>query len=291
MFYGDEEIVYGTCCHEPEKLKFCHLGTVHTKKIINGTTVYDLVNSIPGNYAVADNVIDEIFNDNEAKVKRIIKDNHPTKHCYYEYASMIYNSIKDELIFPDQKDTYMTILIEYLFMMFHEPHNPDNKLRKLVKNNLVPTNKKLSKEEQQHMIDIMKNDLLSSISTTEKQQEINSRRYHEVLRKMHIKINCSCKICGLKNESFLFVSHSKPWYIANNYERLDFYNTLFLCSGHNTAYDKGLITFSNDGQIIISSLLDEDTANKLGISKDIKIDLLPEHIKYIQYHRENVFRP
>ncbi|MBO7381377.1 MAG: HNH endonuclease, partial [Neisseriaceae bacterium] len=50
----------------------------------------------------------------------------------------------------------------------------------------------------------------------------------------------------------------KPWRKSNDKEKLDINNGLLLCPTHDKLIDKGLITFSENGEIIISELLTDD---------------------------------
>lgn len=56
-------------------------------------------------------------------------------------------------------------------------------------------------------------------------------------------------------------------------------------------FDKGLISFDNEGKILISNKLDEKTINIFGLKKEIKIyGLNKKHLKYLDYHKNNIFQ-
>ena len=77
---------------------------------------------------------------------------------------------------------------------------------------------------------------------------------------------------------------------SSNEQRLDVYNGFLLLPNLDSAFDSGLITFQNNGEIIVSDKLPEGDRDILGISRDMKIDgACRHHNKYLEYHRENVF--
>lgn len=109
------------------------------------------------------------------------------------------------------------------------------------------------------------------------------------LREQLLRKYGKCKICGITKEELLITSHLKPQKDSTEEERFDINNVLLLCNKHDGLIDKGLITFDNEGNIIISKRLSEEDVKLLGLH-DIKIGLNEKQLRYIQYHRENVFR-
>lgn len=114
------------------------------------------------------------------------------------------------------------------------------------------------------------------------------------LRKILIEKYKCCQICGITQEKLLVQSHLKPQSISKKEEKkeeiYDINNVLLLCNRHDKLIDKGLITFTDEGDIKISKELDEEDVKTLGISDDIKVDLNEEQKKYMRYHREKVFK-
>ncbi|ARF66915.1 hypothetical protein B7C51_02510 [Paenibacillus larvae subsp. pulvifaciens] len=76
-------------------------------------------------------------------------------------------------------------------------------------------------------------------------------------------------MCGVNEPSLLIASHIKLWKYSTNIERLDKYNGLLLCPNHDKLFDQGLITFTDEGKIIISSLLTPKTKNKLKLTENL----------------------
>lgn len=100
-----------------------------------------------------------------------------------------------------------------------------------------------------------------------------------------------CEICGIRNKELLITSHIKPWAKSNKFEKLDSENVLLLCSIHDALFDKGLISFSDDGSIIISTLLDSSDRVLLHLTGEEKILVDSKNKKeYLKFHRENILK-
>jgi putative restriction endonuclease len=125
------------------------------------------------------------------------------------------------------------------------------------------------------------------ISATEKSILINSRIGQGKFRQELISYWNGCSITGFQDTKLLIASHIKPWKDSSNAERLDLFNGLLLLPNLDRVFDAGLISFTEDGLIKISSQLVEPT--KLGVRSDMKVSLRSEHLVYMNYHRKNVF--
>jgi len=64
----------------------------------------------------------------------------------------------------------------------------------------------------------------------------------------------SCCICGIDIPVLLIGSHIKPWSVSEQ-QRTDPQNGLCLCTLHDKAFDRGLITVGEDLSILISSVV------------------------------------
>ena len=69
------------------------------------------------------------------------------------------------------------------------------------------------------------------------------------------------------------------------------YNGLLLIPNLDSAFDNGFISFDNKGKIMISSKFNESSLEMLGINKEVRIRKIEDkHIKYLDYHRKEVFQ-
>jgi len=122
---------------------------------------------------------------------------------------------------------------------------------------------------------------------TEKSTYINARVGQGKYRKDLINYWGQCALTGFKDTRFLVASHIKPWRQSEPRERLDQYNGLLLLPNLDKAFDLGFITFSEVGQIIVSSSL--ENTEIIGVEKAMRLDLTDQHRSYMAFHRETVF--
>lgn len=128
------------------------------------------------------------------------------------------------------------------------------------------------------------------ITNTEKETLIKSRIGHSKLKEDLLKNLKKCQLCNIKREELLIASHIKPWSKSTSKERLDINNVLLLCPQHDALFDKGFISFKDSGEIIFSDTLDENDLISLNLSKNLKLNLKQEQIKYLQYHRKYILK-
>jgi len=129
------------------------------------------------------------------------------------------------------------------------------------------------------------------IPETERESLIQSRIGQGQFRKKLIRYWKGCAVTGFQALELLRASHIKPWRTSNNEERLEVYNGLLLLPNLDVAFDSGYISFTDDGKIIISDLLNEEELGKISIHLDMKIaGINKRHGEYLKYHREHVFK-
>ena len=111
----------------------------------------------------------------------------------------------------------------------------------------------------------------------------------EVLSNFHNR----CAITNITENSLLVASHIIPWAHDKNY-RGNFRNGICLYIEIDKFFDKGYISFSDDGKLIVSSkLLDFSDELKYRIQKleNRKLNTPKHNINsdFLKYHRENIF--
>lgn len=101
----------------------------------------------------------------------------------------------------------------------------------------------------------------------------------------------ACSVTGYKKIELLRASHIKPWRFSDNDERLDVYNGLLLLPNIDACFDSGLISFKDNGDILISQKLDKSDLQQLGIDTSMKLSHVDHrHLKYLKFHREHIFQ-
>jgi hypothetical protein len=121
---------------------------------------------------------------------------------------------------------------------------------------------------------------------TEQKQRIGQDDFRDKL----INYWGECAVTGLKETKLLKASHIKPWSDSSDEERLDVYNGLLLSANLDAAFDAGLISFDNQGRIMISSRFSAKEAQLAGIESIMQLKKIErQHKAYLVYHR-TIFR-
>jgi len=97
----------------------------------------------------------------------------------------------------------------------------------------------------------------------------------------------TCAVTGCANPALLRASHIKPWRHSDNHDRLFPYNGLLLVAHLDASFDKGLISFDDDGGILIDdSRLSDADSRILGVHRGMKLrDIHAKHKPYLAEHR------
>ena len=133
----------------------------------------------------------------------------------------------------------------------------------------------------------------TSIDETERQAVISARRGQGRFRQNLEEIEHTCRITGISDPRLLRASHIKPWRsCTTNHERLDGFNGLLLTPHIDHLFDRGYISFDDDGQVLLSSKIDLRQLALLGIHANPPLRVGPflnQQRSYLCWHRENVF--
>ena len=136
--------------------------------------------------------------------------------------------------------------------------------------------------------DILQN---TSLQETEKTQLVKSRRGQGVFRSNLERIEKYCRVTGLEAKKFLIASHIKPWAQSTNHEKLDGNNGLLLSPHIDKLFDNGYISFSNDGDMIISNKLDPNILNIWSIDSSVNVGSFNEkQVEYLYFHRQHILK-
>ena len=71
---------------------------------------------------------------------------------------------------------------------------------------------------------------------------------------------------GIDEPGLLRASHIVPWADCTDAQRLDVHNGLLLSALWDAAFDRGLISFADDGTVLASPKLSEAARKALGIA-------------------------
>lgn len=96
--------------------------------------------------------------------------------------------------------------------------------------------------------------------------------------------NARCPLTGISDAALLRASHIKPWAdCASDAERLDPMNGLLLSALWDAAFDRGLISFTDGGEVIYSGALSVEAHTCL--RSESAIPLTEGHKHYLPWHR------
>lgn len=132
----------------------------------------------------------------------------------------------------------------------------------------------------------------TKITKTEREAIINARVGQGVFRDLLIKkYDGRCIVTGVDDKRILLASHIRPWSVSSNEQRLSSENGLLLSPLYDRLFDTGLITFSDEGQIICSRELENKNIDLLKIDRNRKYDLKISalFIENLKYHQNVVF--
>lgn len=252
---------------------------------------------------------DDIFHHkNVQKVKKGDKIFIHFKKCIVAISTALNDAKKDmenkyvvDLEVIDLKNEIETKLYEEKIESFRKKqgeHFPFNKNGHFNQGYLY----KLEPEFARYLLSIMKLELneenkLLELESIEKNIEkipegkeretiIKTRVNQSIFKEQLLNKEKKCKLCGLSNTELLIASHIKPWSKSNNKEKLCVNNGFLLCPNHDKLFDKCLISFTEDGEIMIAEELSEEDRIFLNINKNMKIKLNDENKKYIEWHRK-----
>ena len=129
----------------------------------------------------------------------------------------------------------------------------------------------------------------TDIGATTKEQLVKSRRGQGVFR-ANVRLNEKvCRVTNTSNPKHLMASHIKPWKDSTDQEKLSGFNGLMLAPHVDHLFDKGLISFSNDGDLLVSSKLNIALLQQWGIKFPLNVGPFSDsQCIFLEYHRTRV---
>lgn len=132
-----------------------------------------------------------------------------------------------------------------------------------------------------------------AIDATKREQLIAARRGQGVFRLAVERLGAACRVTGLRHAQLLVASHIKPWRSCTTAdERLDGSNGLMLAPHIDRLFDRGFITFTDDGRVLVSPHIDDGVLQSLGCDglRNRNVGpFSPSQQVYLAYHREHEF--
>ncbi len=133
----------------------------------------------------------------------------------------------------------------------------------------------------------------TALETTEKEALVKSRSGQGLFRERVEDLEGPCRVTGLSEPALLIAGHIKPWRSCESAaERLDGHNGFLLAPHIDRLFDRGFISFDDDGEVIVSTMLAASVIECLQLSAHLKKNVGPfseQTKKYLAFHRANVF--
>lgn len=138
---------------------------------------------------------------------------------------------------------------------------------------------------------LTEDDMPDDIEELEKRDPYLHRLYKSTLKEESVQL-FDKEICYLEKLDYpsLVASHIKPFKKSNPSEQYDKNNGLLLSRGMDALFDKGYISFNDDGTIILSDRLSKDVKEHLKNYSLDSIILNEQRLEYLHYNREFVFK-
>lgn len=132
-----------------------------------------------------------------------------------------------------------------------------------------------------------------AVQQNENAEQINitvrRTRQAEYRKKLLIEMP-ACPFTHVSDDRLLVACHIKPFKDCDtDDERYDFHNGITMTPTYHVLFDQGLISFENNGKLLVSPFLNNRTQELLNIKQGDEKRLQSNSAQYLKYHRENVF--
>jgi hypothetical protein len=123
--------------------------------------------------------------------------------------------------------------------------------------------------------------------TTEAERLVVQRVGQDIFREALMGYwGARCPLTGITEPALLRASHILPWADCTDAQRLDVYNGLLLSALWDAAFDSGLISFADDGSVLVSDQVGGATRAALGIAPTTRLNgLRDRHRANLALHR------
>jgi len=129
-----------------------------------------------------------------------------------------------------------------------------------------------------------------TLTDTERTAIIRARRGQGLFKQNVMRVERECRITKVDNPAHLVGSHIKPWRDATNDERLDGENGLLLTPTIDHLFDRGFISFRDDGRLLVSPVADPVSLRRMGVPPEADVgDFSRGQRRFLEFHRDEVF--
>ena len=129
-----------------------------------------------------------------------------------------------------------------------------------------------------------------TIPETQRLQLAKARIGQGLFRKQVMLVDPRCRVTGVEDPRLLIASHIKPWRDASNADRINGYNGIMLSPHVDALFDERLISFEDDGRMLVHPSLPQDVLDRWSIPSTTKVDAFrTEQSAFLLHHRTLFF--
>ena len=129
------------------------------------------------------------------------------------------------------------------------------------------------------------------LSPADKEALILACRGQGVFRDNVLRVEPRCRVTGIDDPNYLIASHIKPWSESSNAERLSENNGLMLAPHVDHLFDMGLISFTDDGDLLVSPKCSAGVLAAWGILPTLNVGpFRMAQREFLAYHRDHCFK-
>ncbi len=132
----------------------------------------------------------------------------------------------------------------------------------------------------------------AQLPTTTRLAIVKARVGQGLFRDEVSRVEKFCRLTGVEDDDHLIASHIKPWKDSDNHERLSGQNGLMLTPTPDHLFDKGFISFSDDGRLLYAARANREALAKMKIPAE-GFDagrFNQTQVNFLRYHRNYVFK-
>lgn len=126
----------------------------------------------------------------------------------------------------------------------------------------------------------------------EKIQIVKARRGQGVFRANVRLYEQECRVTHVDSMRHLRASHIKPWKDSDDAEKINGANGLLLAPHVDHLFDRGYLSFSGKGDVLVSPKLNPEILDRWSISLPMNVgSFKAEQLEFLEFHRDVVLKP
>jgi putative restriction endonuclease len=131
----------------------------------------------------------------------------------------------------------------------------------------------------------------TDIGPTQKSNLLRAR-YGQGVFRLNVELGeHACRITGVLDRRHLWARHIKPWSECDDAEKLDGANGLLMSPHIAHLFERGYISFSDDGDLLVSQEMNPVVLGNWHIQLPLNVgEFRPEQCYFLEYHRREVFQ-